>query len=60
MTQDERRAYVRGVLAACAEVRAPEDVIAKVCLDLKIDAGELEDLSREERAALSPGRKRRE
>ena len=47
MTPEERRAYVRGVLTACAEFKVPEDVTMKVCLDLRIDPGELEELGRE-------------
>jgi hypothetical protein len=47
MTPEERRAYVRGVLTTCSEFKVSEDVMAKVCMDLGIDPGELEDLGQE-------------
>jgi hypothetical protein len=57
MTVEERRAYVRGVLTTCIEFKAPEDLVMKVCLDLGIDAGELEEVGRQ---ALTVALKKKE
>lgn len=56
MTVEERRAYVRGVLTTCVEFKAPEDLVMKVCLDLGIDAGELEEICRQ--AFIAPPKKK--
>jgi hypothetical protein len=43
-TPEERRAWVRGVMEACVEFKATEDVTVEVCRELGIQAEELMEL----------------
>ena len=47
MTPEERKAYVRGVVAVCTELKIQEHVVAKVCRTLKIAPDELTTLCSE-------------
>jgi hypothetical protein len=46
-TEDERRAYVRGAIEACQAMGVTPEVIASVCLDLRITGKEVTELGRE-------------
>ena len=46
-TEDERRAYVRGAIEACQAMSITPEVIASVCLDLRITGKEVTELGRE-------------
>lgn len=59
MTHEERAAYVRGVLAACAEFKATMDATAQVCRALRIGEDELRAFGAElEKAATEKGAKK--
>jgi hypothetical protein len=47
MTPEERKAYVRGVVTVCTELKIQEHVAAEVCRTLKIAPDELTALCSE-------------
>ena len=51
MTSDERRFYVRGALAACAQFKSSDDVVGTVCRELGLTAEDMEKFMAEEREA---------
>ena len=46
-TKEERCAYVRGAMEACQAMGVTSEVIASVCLDLRITGKEVTELGRE-------------
>jgi hypothetical protein len=51
MTSNERRFYVRGVLAACTQFKASPSVVTLVCRELGLTSEDLSKLITEEREA---------
>ena len=54
-THEERRAYVRGALTVCLELRLQEHIVVELCQVLKIAPEELEEFSHVDAKLFVPG-----